>query len=74
MDGPKVQHTKESKKESQIPYGISYMWNLKYTNQNVYKTKTDSQGEQTYACHVGMGEEWTGSLGLADANYYIQGG
>ena len=28
----------------QIPYDITYMWNLKYdTNQHIYGTKTDSQ-------------------------------
>ena len=28
----------------QIPYDISYMWNLKYdTNELTYKTETDSQ-------------------------------
>ena len=30
--------------ERQIPYGITYMWNLKYdTNEHIYKTETDSQ-------------------------------
>ena len=27
--------------------------------------------EQTFGCQVGLGAGWTGSLGLADANYYI---
>ena len=31
-------------KERQIPYDITYMWNLKYdTNELIYKTETDSQ-------------------------------
>ena len=39
-------HTKWSKseRERQIPYDITYMWNLKYsTNEPIYKTETDSQ-------------------------------
>ena len=33
----------ESKSERQIPYDISYMWNLKYdTNELIYETETDS--------------------------------
>ena len=46
MDGPRDYHTKGSKSERgrQIPYDITYMWNLKYdTNQHIYETKTDSQ-------------------------------
>ena len=44
-DGPRSNHTKRSKseKERQIPYDITYMWNLKYdTNEPIYKTETDS--------------------------------
>ena len=30
--------------QRQIPYDITYMWNLKYdTNELTYKTETDSQ-------------------------------
>ena len=39
MDGPRDHHTKPSKseRERQIPYGITYMWNLKYnTNENIF--------------------------------------
>ena len=38
-------HTKRSKseRERQIPYDITYMWNLKYgTNETIYKIETDS--------------------------------
>ena len=36
-------------RERQIPYDITYMWNLKYgTDDSIYKTETDhSQGDQT---------------------------
>ena len=50
------------------------MWNLKYgTNVPIYETETDRHREQTYGCRGGggMGEGWTGSLGLLDAIYYI---
>ena len=46
MDGLRDHHTKWSKsdRQRQIPYDITYMWNLKYdTNELIYKTETDSQ-------------------------------
>ena len=46
MDGPRDYHTKwrKSEREQQIPYGIPYMWNLKYdTNESIYETETDLQ-------------------------------
>ena len=49
------------------------MWNLKYdTNELIYKTETDSQTENrlVVAKGRGVGEDWIGNLGLADANDY----
>ena len=46
MDGPRDYHTKRSKweRERQIPYDITYMWDLKYnTNEHTSETETDSQ-------------------------------
>ena len=46
MDGTRDYHTEWSKseREKQIPYDITYMWNLKYdTNELTYETETDSQ-------------------------------
>ena len=46
MDGPRDYHTKcsKSERERQIPYDITYMWNLKYdTNELIYETERDSQ-------------------------------
>ena len=46
MDGPRDYHTKQSKseKERQIPYDITYLWNLKYdTNERIYETEKDPQ-------------------------------
>ena len=45
MDGPRDYHTKLSKseRERQIPYDITYMWNLKYdTNEPIYETERES--------------------------------
>ena len=39
-------HTKcnKSEREREMPYDITYMWNLKYgTNEPICKTKTDLQ-------------------------------
>ena len=52
------------------------MWNLKYdTNEVIYETETDSR---TYRTDLwlprGVGEGCTGSLGLADATFYIENG
>ena len=50
------------------------MWNLKHdTNELIYKTETDSQTQRIDLLPRGRGvrEGWSGSLGLADANYYI---
>ena len=44
MNEPRDYHTKWSKSESQIPYGITYMWNWKCdTNELIYETGADSQ-------------------------------
>ena len=46
MDGPRDYHTKwcKSDRERQIPYAITYVWNLKYdTNEPICETETDSQ-------------------------------
>ena len=45
MDATRDYYTKWSKseRERQIPYGITYMGNLKYgTNESICKTETDS--------------------------------
>ena len=38
---------------------------------NISMKQTHRHREQTCGCRGGMGEGSTGSLGLADANYYI---
>ena len=52
------------------------MWNLKHgTNEPTYKTNglIDTENRLVVAKGEGEweGEGWSGSLGLADANYYI---
>ena len=38
MNGPRDDHTKwcKSERERQIPYNITYMWNLKYDKMNLW--------------------------------------
>ena len=46
MDRPRDYHIKrsQSERERQIPYDITYLWNVKYdTNELIYETETDSQ-------------------------------
>ena len=61
-----------------MPYGITFMQNLKYdTNEHIYEkeTETDSQTWKTDSWLLNrLNEEQTGSLQLADTNYYIQNG
>ena len=53
------------------------MWNLKYdTNELIYKTETDSQTQRTdlglpRRGWGGLGQGWSGSLGLVDVSYDI---
>ena len=60
MDATRDDHTKWSKseRERQIPYDITYMWNLKYgTNEPIYETETDSTDiENTLVITKGEGE------------------
>ena len=38
----------KSERDRQIPYDITYMWNLKYnTNEHIYETEIDSQIKRT---------------------------
>ena len=51
------------------------MWNLNYnTNNPIYETETESQTEKVdwwLPRGRGVGEAWSGSLGLIDANWCI---
>ena len=54
----------KSERGKQIPYDITYMWNLKYgTDDPIYRTKTDHRhGEQV--CSQGEGSEMNGEFGV----------
>ena len=57
-----------------IPYDVIYIWNLMYiTNELICKIETDLGTQRTdlRLPRSGMGEERIGSVGLADANYYM---
>ena len=76
MDLEIIKLSEVSQKEKRyIPSDITYMWNLKYdTNDLIYETET---GSQTQIRDLRLMGRWQGevqSLGLADANYYIQYG
>ena len=72
MDGTHAKWSK-SEIERQVPYDITYLWNLIYsTNEPFHRKETHGLGEQTCCCQgagEGVGQTW--NLGLIDANYYI---
>ena len=62
----------KSERERQIPYDIAYMWNLIYdTNEYSTKQKHSQRTDLWLPSGRGLGEGRIGSLGLADANYYM---
>ena len=60
-----------SERQRQIPYDITYAWNLIYgTNKPFHRKETHGLGEQTCGCQGGgEGAGWTGNLGLIEANH-----
>ena len=52
------------------------MWNLRYgiKKPNSKQKQTYKYRDQTYAKERRQGQRWTGNIGLADGNYYIQNG
>ena len=62
-------------KEKDIPYDITYMWNLKYNTNELTMKQKETYRHREQICGGqeggGVGEGWSGSLGLADANFYI---
>ena len=60
MDGPRDYHTKwnKSERERQIPYDVTYMWNLKYdTNELLWNRNrlTDIENRLVVAKWDGVG-------------------
>ena len=78
MDGTRDSHTEwtKSERERQIPYGITYIWNLAYgTNEPSHRKENHGLREQTCGCQGGgVGVGWIESLGLIDANYCLWNG
>ena len=77
-DGPRDDHTKRSKpeRERQVPYGISYMWSLKYDMSECETENRNRYRENRLVAakgHVSPGGT-EGTLVLADANYSIENG
>ena len=69
-------HTKWSKseRERQIPYDVTYTWNLKYdTNEPIHEIETDSHIEDRLMIAKGQwgkgGKDW--EFVISDVNYYI---
>ena len=75
MDGTRDSHPEWSKSEEerQIPYDITYIWNLIYGTNELSTEKKIMNLENRLMAAKGEGEGvgWTGNLGLVDANYYI---
>ena len=64
-----------SERERQIPYDITYIWNLIHGTNKPFHRENHGLGEQTCGCQGGgggSGMPW--NLGLIDANYYIWSG
>ena len=68
MDGTRDSHTKQSQseRERQIPYGITYIWNLIYgINEPFHRKENHGHGEQTCGCQGGEGgSRVIGELGV----------
>ena len=63
------------KEKDKYHMNITYMQNLKYgTHEPIYRIERDSYITNRLVVAKGeeKGEGWIGSLGLVDANYYIQ--
>ena len=73
MDRPRNYHNKWSKseRERQIPYDITYRWNLKYdTNELIYETETEWQAWRKDLWFTRRRGD-KGGMELADANNYM---
>ena len=70
MDATRDYHTKQSKSERarQIPYDISYMWNLIYDTMNLSMKQKQNQGhrEQAGGGQGGGGQQRVG-VGVWDS-------
>ena len=77
MNRPRDYCTKwrKSERERQIPYDITYAWNLKHdTNDLTHETGRLTNGENRLVIDKCGRGGMAGSLGLADQNNYVQNG
>ena len=65
---------RKSEGEKQIPYDLTYIWNLIYgTNEPFHRKENHGLGEQTGGCRGGgSGIDW--ELGLIDTNSCLWNG
>ena len=65
-----------SERERQIPYDITYIWNVIYAQMNLSTEKKIMDLEKRLVVDMGEreGVGWTRSLGLIDANYCLWNG
>ena len=56
-----------------MPYDVTYMWDLKYDTKELQNRNRlrDIENRLIMPRGWGVGEGWTGSWGLAAANWYI---
>ena len=60
----------KSKRERQIPYDITYIWNLNYdASELIYEIETHRHRGQT--CYQGGGKWWREDLGLWYSRYKL---
>jgi len=66
----------KSERERQIPYDITYIWNLIYStlNPSTEKKIMDMENRLMVAKEEGEGVRQTGNLGLINANYCLWNG
>ena len=59
---PEIITLSQSERERQIPYDITYNWNLIYsTNEVFYRKENHGLGKQTCGCPGVRGRAWEGS-------------
>ena len=64
-------------RQRQVPCNITYMRYLKYdTNEPIYEMERENGQREVLWLPggSGLGKEWSGQLGLADANFYAEYG
>ena len=77
MDGTRASHTKRNgpERKRQIPYDITYIWNLIRGTNEPFHRKENHGLENGLVVAKGEGEGegvgWIGSLQLVDANYCL---